>query len=153
MSNKARGALFNVLGDIEGFSVLDAFAGTGALSFEAVSRGAGSSLAIEIDREAQKVIEKNIKELGVKGQVKLIKASSSAWLGTSNDVFDLVLCDPPYNDPQPKLLRRLAERVKPGGVVVFSLPPRSDFSLDSEFERLTAKNYGDIELVFYRRLS
>ena len=46
MSDKARGALFNMLGDIEGMHVLDPFAGTGALSFEAISRGAASALAI-----------------------------------------------------------------------------------------------------------
>ena len=47
MSEKTRGALFNTLGDIEGLSVLDGFAGSGALVFEAISRGAVSALAIE----------------------------------------------------------------------------------------------------------
>ena len=49
MSDKARGGLFNALGDISGLTVLDAFAGSGALSFEAISRGAESVIAVDID--------------------------------------------------------------------------------------------------------
>jgi len=48
MSDKARGGLFNSLGDISGLSLLDAFAGSGALSFEAISRGTASSVAVDI---------------------------------------------------------------------------------------------------------
>src|SRR5881392_748421 len=79
MSDKARGALFNVLGDIEGLTFLDAFAGSGALAFEAVSRGAKSIVAIERDRPAHSVIERNIKELGLSGQVKGVKANAGGW--------------------------------------------------------------------------
>jgi len=72
MSDKARGALFNILGDISGMSVLDPFAGTGAISFEAVSRGAAGAVAIELDKQAQKVITANIASLGLIHEVKLI---------------------------------------------------------------------------------
>src|SRR5262245_30096392 len=82
MSDKARGALFNVLGDINDLSVLDPFAGTGALSFEAVSRGAAHATAIESDRLAQKVIQGNISSLGLQNQVKLVRAQANAWLQT-----------------------------------------------------------------------
>jgi 16S rRNA (guanine966-N2)-methyltransferase len=60
MSDKMRGALFNALGDIDGLSVLDAFAGSGALAFEAVSRGAGHAVAIDVDKSAQRAIAENI---------------------------------------------------------------------------------------------
>jgi 16S rRNA (guanine(966)-N(2))-methyltransferase RsmD len=53
MSDKVRGSLFNTLGDIDGLTILDAFAGSGALAFEAISRGAEHVLAIEIDNRAQ----------------------------------------------------------------------------------------------------
>jgi 16S rRNA (guanine966-N2)-methyltransferase len=151
MSDKVRGALFNALGDVDGLSLLDAFAGSGALSYEAVSRGAAHALAIDADQAAQQAIVANITSLGLSGQVKLIKASVGAWLSTADEEFDIVLCDPPYDDPQPKLLERLAERTKPSGVAVFSLPPAVKFELAEPYELLTRKNYGDAQLFFYRR--
>jgi len=155
MSDKARGALFNALGDLEGLTVLDAFGGTGALSFEAISRGADRAVCIESDASAQKMIQRNIDALDLQKQVKLIRASADAWLKTSGDhVFDVVLCDPPYDDLQPKLLVRLSQVVAPGGIIVFSLPAQSDFALPgAEYQALATKSYGDMQLAFYRRIS
>jgi 16S rRNA (guanine966-N2)-methyltransferase len=154
MSDKVRGALFNTLGDIEGLGVLDAFAGSGALGYEAVSRGAAQALAIENDQSAQQAIAANIILLGLPSQLKLITASANAWLSTTNEEFDIVLCDPPYDDPQLKLLERLAGRAKPTGLVVFSLPPTVRLSLPADkYELLAAKDYGDARLSFYRRLA
>ena len=151
MSDKGRGALFNALGDVVGLSVLDAFAGSGALSFEAVSRGAARALAIDSDRAAQKAIADNIKSLQLAGQVKLVTASANAWLSTTDDQFDLVLLDPPFENLQPDLLLKLAGRAKPGGVVVLSLPPNADLALLDNYQHLNTKAFSDNQLVFYRR--
>ena len=151
MSDKIRGALFNALGDIDGLSVLDAFAGSGALSYEAISRGAASALAIDSDQSAQQAIASNVASLDLSNQIKLIKASATAWLSTTDESFDIVLCDPPYDDPQLKLLDRLAERTKPNGLAVFSLPPSVKLDLSDGYELLQTKDYGDARLVFYRR--
>ncbi len=151
MSDKVRGALFNTLGDIGGLSVLDAFAGSGALSYEAVSRGAASSLAIDNDQSAQQAVAANIVLLGLPSRIKLIKASAAAWLSTTDEQFDIVICDPPYDKPQLPLLRRLAERTKPGGIAVFSLPPGVKLELPDSYELLASKNYGDAQTSFYRR--
>jgi 16S rRNA (guanine966-N2)-methyltransferase len=151
MSDKGRGALFNALGDIEGLAVLDAFAGSGALGFEAVSRGAGRITAIERDRQAQQTIEANIQGLGLHGSVKLISANAAGWLKTADNTFDLVLLDPPFEDLQPNLLVKLAERTKPGGLTVLSLPPEADVELPEDRFQLTTKAYGDNQLVFYRK--
>lgn len=153
MSDRIRGALFNTLGDIGGLTVLDAFAGSGALSFEALSRGAVSAVAIDIDRLAQQTIQANIALLGLAGQVKLVHAAAGAWLSTSNQHFDIVLCDPPYDNVQPALLERLADRTKPGGAAVLSLPPTSQFSLPGSYKLLSKKDYGDAVLFFYRKAS
>lgn len=151
MSDKGRGALFNALGDIEGLSVLDAFAGTGALGFEAISRGAAQVTAIERDLGAQKAIAANIDSLGLTAEIKLVKANAAGWLKTSDATFDLVLLDPPFDDLQPALLARLAGRTRAGGTAVFSLPPIAQIELPAEFRYLTAKEYGDNKLVFYRK--
>lgn len=152
MSDKIRGALFNALGDITGLCVLDAFAGTGALSFEAISRGASQAVVIDIDKNAQRTLSENVKTLGLQSQVQVIKASASAWLSTTDESFDLVFCDPPYDDLQINTLQKLAEQVKTGGILVLSLPPGHELAFGSEFEHLQTKQYGDATLVFYRRI-
>lgn len=151
MSDKMRGALFNALGDIDGLTILDAFAGSGALSLEAVSRGATQVTAIDSDRRAQQTLAENIRALAVGKQVKLVKATAGGWLSTTEQTFDIVLCDPPYDDPQPELLAKLAARVKAGGLLVASLPPTIDLVMPSEFRALADKHYGDASLRFYRR--
>lgn len=151
MSDKGRNALFNALGDIEGLTVLDAFAGSGALSFEAISRGAAHATAIDRDRNAHAAVASNIKELGLTRQVKLIKAPAASWLTTTDDRFDLVLLDPPFEELQTELMYRLADRTKSGGLAVFSLPPNANVYLQEEFELVNTKSYGDNQLVFYRR--
>ena len=152
MSDKIRGALFNTLGDITGLTVLDAFAGSGALSFEAVSRGAKSALAIESDRLAQRTISENISALGVKGAVKLIQASANAWLDTNADAtFDLVLLDPPYDNVQLSLLQRLTSAVKPDGLLALSWPGDMSPPSFAGFEQIAQRAYGDAQLIYYRR--
>lgn len=147
-----RGALFNMLGDIEGLTFLDAFAGSGALSFEAVSRGADSVLAIDSDKAAQKAIDQNIKQLDLARKVKLVKASANAWLSTNQDVtFDIVLCDPPYHDLQPNLIAKLAGGVKPDGLLVLSWPGAEKLPEVEGLELVENRSYGDGQLGFYRR--
>jgi 16S rRNA (guanine966-N2)-methyltransferase len=150
MSDKIRGALFNILGDIKGLTVLDPFAGSGALSLEAASRGASKAVAIDNDRAAQRVIAENIKRLGVEEQVRLITASANAWLQTNPDVqFDIVVCDPPYNDLQISLVQRLLRCVGPQGVFVLSWP--GDVSLPDfdGYKKVAHRNYGDAQLAFF----
>jgi 16S rRNA (guanine966-N2)-methyltransferase len=153
MSDKMRGALFNALGDLGGLTILDPFAGSGALAFEAISRGATRAVAIDIDRSAQQTIADNIAALGLRGRVKLVRASAHAWLSTTDELFDVIVCDPPYNDLQNLLLVKLAQRIKVDGLVVLSLPPTAAVHLPANFEHLTTKTYGDAQLIFYRKSS
>ena len=153
MSDKVRGALFNMLGDLSGLRVLDAFAGTGALSFEAISRGAIQAVAIEMDTSAQRVIADNIRSLGLRARIKLIKANAAAWLQTSSpaDTYDIVLCDPPYHDLQTNVLLRLTGRVRPGGLFVLSWPTSVQVADFDGLELLEQRTHGDATLVFYRQ--
>lgn len=154
MSDKVRGALFAMLGDITGLTVLDAFAGTGALSFEAVSRGAKSAIAIEIDRSAQQTITQNIAALGVENRVALIQASAGAWLHKHPHVlFDIVLCDPPYDHLKLNLnlLQRLAGHIADTGILVLSWPGSEQPFDFPELTQIEQRSYGDAQLVFYRK--
>jgi 16S rRNA (guanine966-N2)-methyltransferase len=153
MSDKVRGALFNMLGDIDGLSVADLYAGTGAISFEAISRGAAKSVAIEADKVAYPVIVKNIETLGLNEQVKTHKMYVHSWVNRTNDRFDIVIADPPYDDLVYKTLDKLPELVKPGGVIVYSLPPNARLLLPKTCEKISEKSYGDATLVIYRKVS
>lgn len=152
MSDKIRGALFNMLGDIDGLTVLDPFAGSGALSFEAVSRGAAHATALDNDRAAQSIIAENILSLGLGRSVTFIKASVGAWLQTSGaPVFDIVLCDPPYNDLQENLVVRLADCTAPHGTFVISWPGSTTLPEIPGFKKVAHRTYGDAQLAFYQR--
>lgn len=151
MSDKMRGALFAMLGDIEDLTVLDAFAGSGALSFEAISRGAASALAIDADISAQRAIAENIAKLGLEQLVKMVRASANAWLGTNEGAsFDLVLCDPPYDNLQESLIARLAHAVRTQGLLVLSWPGAEPLPQLEGLKLEAARRYGDSQLGFYR---
>lgn len=153
MSDKVRGALFNVLGDIEGLTFLDAFAGSGALAIEAISRSAKSAIAIDKDSSAHKVLEQNIKELCPKN-VKAVKANTGGWsLHNMEKKFDILLLDPPYNELQFNLLQKLINRhLKADGLAVFSIPGNINAEEFDGVKIAAAKNYGDAQLVFYRKI-
>lgn len=154
MSEKIRGALFNALGDIEGLTLLDAYAGTGALSFEAISRGAASAVALDADKKAARTIKENIAALGLEDKIVSSLIYAHSWSRRNQaKQFDLVILDPPFDGVEPKQLLQLAKHVKPGGILVLSLPPTNGFRLaPSRFELLLEKNYGDAGLIFYRAL-
>jgi len=154
MSDKVRGALFNMLGDLEGLSLLDAFSGSGGISFEAISRGAEHALAIESDQSAQKIAEANIKSLGLKNRIKLIKANTAGWSKNNPTTeFDLIICDPPYDQLQITLLQKLVKHLVKDGLYVLSWPGDLTSPEFIGLEQIKAKNYGDAQLIFYRRLN
>ena len=153
MSEKMRGALFNVLGDIGELTIFDAYGGSGAIAFEAISRGAKKALITELDVAAAKVITANITKLEVKDTVRLVRANAASY--SKNHPYkhyDIVVCDPPYDDIHPTQLIQLTVNVAPGGLMVISKPTGSaDFDFD-DLELLSKKNYGDGTLVFYRKV-
>ncbi len=152
MSDKVRGALFNILGDVTGLTVLDAFAGSGALSFEAVSRGAASALALDIDKQAHQTIQANIAQLSLREKVIVMRKNVAGWSrNNKHRTFDIVLADPPYDDIRPVFLEHLIQQVKPGGLFVLSWPGSEAVREFSNVTVLTCKIYGDAQLVFYRK--
>lgn len=155
MSERARGALFNsIASELPGAIVLDAFAGTGALGLEAVSRGAAHATFIERDRTAQKVLAKNIELLGVEKTTTLIRASVAGWYDTmENRDFDIIFADPPYHDPQFSTVSRLFGLLKPGGLMILSHPGRGEEPTNSGIVVVDNRSYGNAHLTFYRRES
>lgn len=152
MADRVRGALFNALGDITGLTILDAFAGSGAVAFEALSRGAKEATLIDNDKSAQRTIRGNIKVLGLQSSAHLIAAGTGSWLETTSQTarFDIIVADPPYDHLQLSLIGRLTARLTPAGTFVLSWPGRTDPSALAGLQLIIRKSYGDAQLLFYQ---
>lgn len=150
MSERIRGALFNTLGDITDLTFLDAFAGSGALSFEALSRGASRALLIDRDKNAQQAIAQNIIRLRLEDRAKLIRANTFAWSRrNAGQLFDIILCDPPYDNLQVPLIQNLSDHLKANGLLVLSWPGDGELPVIPRSRLLSNNHFGDSQLVFY----
>jgi 16S rRNA (guanine966-N2)-methyltransferase len=95
--DRVRETLFNWLGqDLTGMSCLDAFAGSGALGFEAASRNARRVVMLEADRITVADLKKN-RDLLDAGQVEIVRAEALQWMQHCQERFDLILLDPPFS--------------------------------------------------------
>lgn len=154
MGDKVRTALFDVLGDIKHLSLLDAFSGSGAIAFEAASRGARFVVAIDRDKQAYKIIQENIESLGLGEQVSIVHGNAVSWSNAHRDQkFSLVVLDPPYDEVLYTSLIKLTRHVAEKGTLVVSLPADEENFLPPGFQQVAQKVYGDAQLVFYRRIS
>lgn len=94
--DRVRETLFNWLaGSIEGARCLDLYAGSGALGFEAASRGAAEVVLVERDARAVETMRIQAGELGAE-QVRVVQADVRRWLQGEPTAFDIVFLDPPY---------------------------------------------------------
>ena len=96
-SDRLRETLFNVLAPrIQGARVLDAFAGTGAVGIEALSRGAAHVTFVERDPRAAALVEGNLRALGVADRYAIIRAGFAVAAPRLSGPFDVMFLDPPY---------------------------------------------------------
>lgn len=150
MADRVKTALFNTLGNVSGDRILDAYAGSGALGFEAVSRGAEFVQFVELDRQASVIINKNITALKVEDSTKMTQANVSSWSDRNVDTkFDLIICDPPYDRIHKATLDKLARHLTPGGRLVLSHPGKTT---PPDIEGLVldeVRQYGDAALAYY----
>ena len=124
-ADRVKEALFNILpNDLSGQKVLDLFAGTGNLGFEALSRGASEALLIDAARWARKAIHENLQAIGLGERARVWQApvlKSIRVLSRRRETFDLIFLDPPYEkDLVGPTLRAIAgaEILRESGIVV-----------------------------------
>jgi 16S rRNA (guanine966-N2)-methyltransferase len=152
MGERIRNAIFNkISAELDGAEVLDAFAGSGALGLEALSRGAKNITFIERDRVAQKIISNNIALLGIEADTSLIKAPVLGWAKASHKQFDIIFADPPYHDPQLSTVSELFRLLKPNGLMVLSYPGRSETLAETGVVVVDNRSYGNAAIAFYRK--
>ena len=161
-SDRAREALFNILSHgrlaAEGVPfadavVLDAFAGTGALGLEALSRDAAEALFIEQDREALAILRQNIAALGEDAQARII-AGDATRPPRAPSACGLAFIDPPYRSglAAPALAALdAAGWLMPGALAILELAAREELAPPTGFILLDERVYGAARLVFLRR--
>lgn len=153
MGERIRQAMFNSLHDkVVGAEVLDAFAGSGALGLEALSRGASFVTFVDRDREALLALEQNIMLLNCQKSVKVYKRGVSSFADDETKKYDIIFADPPYNKPQFSTAIKLMDLLKPGGYMILSYPGRGE-APPSKPGIVVVDNrvYGNAALAFYRR--
>lgn len=144
-SDFTKGGIFNILEarkGLENVRVLDLFAGTGNLGFEAISRGAASAVMVEADRFAAAAITKTADRFGVGAQVTVVNADVAAYLGRAPFAYDVVFADPPYDYPDmPGLADTLLGGwLAPDGWFILEHDVRHNFTSDPRC--VFAKPYG-----------
>jgi 16S rRNA (guanine966-N2)-methyltransferase len=125
--DRVRETLFNWLGqDLTGLACLDLFAGSGALGFEAASRGAARVVMVEKDRTALAELERSRAALGA-AQVAIVGGDAAAYLARERERFDVVFLDPPFRqNAVPAILGKLPPRLQPGARVYIESDSAAD---------------------------
>ncbi len=153
-SGLVREAIFNVLGDeVSGATVLDLYAGTGALGIEALSRGAAHATFVEGEAGAVTAILQSLARTSLREQGTVIRGRLPGALNSISGQFKLILIDPPYNDPNAEeTLLKLPVYLAPGGTVVYEHASRyNPAQRPSSLELTDRRVYGDTAIAFYQR--
>jgi len=149
----AKEALFDILDneyEWEGLKVLDLFGGTGSISYEFLSRGAGHVWTVEMNPGNTAFISKTAKRLGIARDISVIHSNVFDFLGICREKFDLVFADPPYalegleSIPEKVLSRGI---IHPGGYFILEHGAEHDFSAHPLFKK--EKVYGRVHFTFF----
>jgi len=153
MSERIRSSLFNILGnEIKDAEVLDAFAGSGSLGLEALSRGAKHAIFIERDRVANQILRQNVGILNVEAESAVLQMNVASWITKNPDkLFDVIFTDPPYNDMQFSTVSRLYKLLSPKGLMVLSYPGRGEVPPVDGIVVVDNRSYGTAALAFCRK--
>jgi 16S rRNA (guanine966-N2)-methyltransferase len=147
-SDRVREALFSIIGArVEGASVLDLFAGTGALSIEALSRGARHATLVD---DNTSFAQRNVAGLGLAARCRLVRADVERFLRRERGRFDLIFCDPPYrlaDRLQAPLEELVPPRLAEGGLFVVESAARGPLALG--LPAIAERRYGDTRIAIY----
>ncbi len=162
-SDRAREAIFNILAhaewapNLEGARVMDVFAGSGALGFEAMSRGAGFCLFVETDEAARGAIRDNVETFGLFGTTRVHRRDATqlgSRPGSQAEAFNLVFLDPPYR----KGLGEKALNALIGGnwlsenaIIVFERAADEDDFVTDVWQKINVKAYGAAQVLFLQQ--
>lgn len=146
MGERERLALFNMLTSyVQDAKVLDAYAGSGALGIEALSRGASEVMFIEKSQKACRQIQNNLRNLKVSGKICPIDVTDF----TTAEKFDLILADPPYDDYKIQEVTHLLQFLQEDGIFVLSHPEEAPEL--SGLQLLKSHSYAAAHISLYKK--
>jgi len=156
-ADRVREALFDILGSrVQGSRFLDAYAGTGAVGCEALSRGAAQAVLLERDRDALELIGENLRIAPWSGTGEIIAGDarrSLRELTRRQAIFDVIFLDPPYDEPDLSAVLDLAARIlAPEGVLVVEHRSTPEIAIPDTtlLDRVRTYRYGDSSLTVCR---
>lgn len=160
-SDKAREALFNILFsarflkdtdfELRNCNFLDLCCGSGAVGFEALSRGAKSVTLIDINGDHVDLAKKNAESLKVGNEVKILKLDARK-LPKNNEAFDVIFIDPPYEDDYLPILESLANQGWIGDktLIIIEFKTRRDVNeIQNNLKLLELRSYGQTSFGFF----
>lgn len=152
--DRVREAAFNLIGPVDGASVLDLFAGSGAMGLEALSRGARRCLFVDSDRAACAVIRSNLERLRLTGA--LVRGGDAVQAlreqRAAGRVFDLIVVDPPYGtwaEFEPRLGELLPAALAPDGLLV--VETSAGIQPELPLALVTSRRYGSARITLFSR--
>lgn len=154
-TDRVKESIFNIIqGFVPDARVLDMFCGSGALSFEALSRGAADAVCLDIDARSIDIIRKNAAALKFEDKCEILNISCFDYISRNKRKFDIIFLDPPYNKGfiEPVLEMIVKENVLSDDGIVMLESDSTDFH--SEIEGLTVyrqRRYGRTYITVYKR--
>jgi len=149
-SDRVRENVFNLvqpwIGDA---TVLDLFAGSGAMGIEALSRGAERAVFVEAGAQACRVIDRNLEKLRLTG-ARVYQSDVPRFLATDRGTYDLIFCDPPYDEYaalEPTLARYVPRLLAEDGLVVLETAARTEPHLP--LTERTSRRYGAARITLF----
>jgi 16S rRNA (guanine966-N2)-methyltransferase len=152
VSQKVRQAILSVLGeDLTGLVILDLYAGSGALGFEALSRGAERLTSVEHALVAGKCLRANAQELGVTQKFNLMQESVPLFLSRNSHKYDIIFFDPPYTEFSLDTCAISAKALTDGGVLVVSCSSSEQLAgILGSAKLVKTREYGDTQIAYYK---
>ena len=156
-ADKVKDALFSILlRHVPGARVLDLYAGSGALSLEAISRGAASAVLADCSQKACKIIAENIESLGCQDRARLLRQGDSAALALlkkEGAQFDLIFLDPPYRMNMSDVCARLEKEgiLSEDGIIIVEHDKENAPTPPDTLTLVDRREYGITGLSFFKR--
>jgi 16S rRNA (guanine966-N2)-methyltransferase len=153
-TDRARETLFNILqNQIEGCTFLDAFAGSGSVGIEALSRSAKKVYFIESNRKALQILEQNVLACCEQESWRIFTADVWKTLDILPGDIDILYFDPPYEFQKYSKLLSHAGKNFPGALLILEHSSRKSIETPPGFEMVRTVHIGETELNFYRSVS